>query len=250
MSKTKTRIWPALESIPGHEAVLAEWRLVLRDELDSFRRFLIVTREVAQCLPTADGNRQLEVVQVEKSRFVAFDRQLREKFELAKSEILIYRFDVRKLLSELAELIDARSAIEPISKSSWLVGRLPSAFGSQAVAFSSSATPERLHTDVALISNQIREPFLLLLSTPRQLTLNTEAMVKLAGGVVVPVTEVIEFQTSNGQFTLCDGGLQKIRTSLGIQSDVEPQNQFLLAGEFRTITYAGLTIHLKESTGL
>ncbi len=250
MSKATTRIWPALESIPGHAAVLAEWRLALRDEFDSFHRFLIVTRDLAQCLPTQDGNRQLEVVQLETSRFVGFDHQRREKFELAKAEILIYRFDMRRLLSELADLIDVRPAIESISKSSWLVGRLPSGFGSRVVVFSSSATPERLQSDVAVIANQIREPFLLLLSTPRQLTLNTEALAKLVGGVVLPVAQLVEFQTSHGRFALCNDGLKKLRTSCGTLNEAEPENQFLLSGEFRKITYAGLTIHLKESAGL
>lgn len=127
-------LWPALEAIPGAEAVIAEWQLRLADDLESVRSLLRPADKTAGGYPAlANEGLPYRIVQHGPDDFVAVPPEGGDVVELTRMDVLIYRLDHRKLAKEIALAFGFTPAFSevPSLPNVWHIGKIKAATGAQ-----------------------------------------------------------------------------------------------------------------------
>ena len=92
------RLWQAIESLPGLSASGAEWKQRLGDDLESLKRFLLLTDRIADCIPDAqDSYSHRRVVRHSDDDIVGINDRDASIVPLGKTDVLIYRLNTAKL---------------------------------------------------------------------------------------------------------------------------------------------------------
>lgn len=96
------RLWPTLETIPGHRAVLSEWKSKLGSDFATFRDLLIPTHDFAEAIPDP-GNRwaSYRVVRHGPNDIVGVHDYDGSVIALSKTDIVVYRLNHIQLFDRL-----------------------------------------------------------------------------------------------------------------------------------------------------
>ncbi len=167
------RLWFCLESIPGLCLLRSDWEGRLGLELPTAEPYLRPTDRTSQTYPCPDpgGGCARRVVVHDTGEIVAVcgDSPRRcERVVLAKTDVVLYQFDIRAFCRDLARLLEIGPRFEAVAgaRSTWVVGvRSPARGKDFLVYLTIPQEPEDLLQALSRLLGASRERFLLLAPT-------------------------------------------------------------------------------------
>lgn len=180
------RLWPALEDIPGGEAVLAEWHFRLASDFESTQSLLRLTDQEAGCYPPIAGQiLPYRLVKHGVDDFAGVPPDGGETIYLTRQDVLIYRIDHRRLAKEIAATLGFSPffAKLPGSPVTWRIGSVAKAGGTHLpVHLVLPAEPSELHRAIEAIASLAGDVGVVIAPTRRCFKPASETLLRLANG--------------------------------------------------------------------
>jgi hypothetical protein len=175
--RTLTRLWPALEQLPGLAASLGTWREDLGDEVDAIADLLRPTdrRAVRFPCPSPGGDGcPRRVVEHGDGTAVAVcgDRPQRcEPIEVCRAELIVHALDTRRLCAAVAAVLRLEEGFQVVRVcwQTWRVGDYVPLSGERfPVYLSIPDSPDRVHAAAVRLTGIADRPFLMLVPARAQ----------------------------------------------------------------------------------
>ena len=172
-----TRLWPALEQLPGLAACLGTWREHLGDEVDAIAGLLRPTdrRAVRFPCPSPGGDGcPRRVIEHADGTVVAVcgDRPQRcEPVEVCRAELIVHALDPRRLCAAVAAALQLDEMFQVVEAcwQTWQVGDYVPLSGERfPVYLSIPDLPDRAHGVAVRLTGIADRPFLMLVPARAQ----------------------------------------------------------------------------------
>ena len=207
------RLWPALEEIPGLQAVSAEWEIHIGEGSDALKSLFIPTDRFAESIPIADDPySSYRVVRHAPDDIVGIHDGGGPVITLSKRDVLIYRLDHQRLIHQVTTALGIELAAANIDgvPHAYRVGSLrPFAGFIFPVFLALPLESEDLQRAVEVISAQCNGPFLLLAPTRRRLRPATELLLKNRNACFLVLDEAIRVDVG-GDWVATAGATQAL----------------------------------------
>jgi hypothetical protein len=189
------RLWPALERIPGQQAVLAEWGIHLGEGFDSLQSLLIPTDRYAESIPVAgDPYSFYRVVRHAPDDIVGVHDSGRPPLKLSKRDVLIYRLDHQRIIRLLTTALGIElnsTTIDGVSHTYRVGAFRPFAGFSFPAFFTIPVESNDLQQVAEAIVARHHVPFILLAPTSRCLRPSCEHLLRARGACFLALMESI-----------------------------------------------------------
>jgi hypothetical protein len=219
------RLWPALEEIPGQQAVLAEWRIHLGEGLDSLQSLLIPTDRFAESFPVADDPYScFRVVRHAPDDIVGVHDGGRPPIKLSKRDVLIYRLDHQRVIREVAAALGIELAVSAVDRvpHTYRVGSFRPFAGFAFPAFLTiPLEADDLQRAAEAISAQYDEPLILLAPTSKCIRPACAQLLKNRNACFLALNESIE-TGSHGAWAATEAAQRRLAE---FQHAVVPQSE-------------------------
>ncbi|MEQ8789506.1 MAG: hypothetical protein RIC55_24645 [Pirellulaceae bacterium] len=206
------RLWQALEEVPGHSAVVADWRHRLGSEFDVASAFLRPADKYAHSYPDVnDPFSSYNVVRHGDEDIVGVHVNGGKSIALEPQDLLIYRVDQRKLAQSLSVAYGLSFEFSVVhgSPSTHRIGTYrPCAGYTFPVYFTIPLESSTLTQTVYAIRSIAGAAFLLLAPTSRQLRPEAETVMRDVGASFLPLSDAV----------VCDVQGRLIATPMAIDS--------------------------------
>jgi len=179
------RLWPALEDVPGGEAVLAEWRFRLGADFDSVQSLLRQTDREAGCYPALSQSLPYRVVKHGPDDFAGVPADGGETIYMRRVDVLIHRIDHRRLAKEIAAAFGLllEFADFPGAPATWRIGSIEKQGGIHLpVHLVLPIEPSELRAAIEAIVAQIGAIGILIAPTRRFFNPASESLLRLNQG--------------------------------------------------------------------
>lgn len=190
------RLWPALEDIPGGEAVLAEWRFRLASDFDSAQSLLRQTDREAGCYPALAGQcLPYRIVKHGPDDFAGVPPDGGETIYLRRQDVLVYRIDHRKLAKEISAALGFSPLFDDLSGSPMTcrIGSATRGDGTHLpVHLVLPAEPSELHRAIEVIAALSGESGVIIAPTRRCLRPAGETMLRFTHGHFIALDQSLQ----------------------------------------------------------
>lgn len=207
------RLWPALEEIPGLQAVSAEWRIHLGEGSDSLQSLFIPTDRFAESIPVADDPYSCyRVVRHALDDIVGVHDAGRPPIKLSKRDVLIYRLDHQRIIRDVAAALGIELTVSAVDgvPHTYRVGSFRPFAGFAFPAFLAfPLEADDLQRAVAAISAQHNEPLVLLAPTSKCIRPACERLLKNRKACFLALNESIETDSS-GDWTATEAAQRRV----------------------------------------
>ena len=246
--KPLRHLWPALESVPGLRAILAEWKFRFSSEFEVLRRFLVVTNEVATSYPVFEFGEPFSIVQHSIDDYSAIDPNGGQALALRQSDVLVHRFDFVQFARIVGKALKSDGDPQRLGAGDHLlrIGTLPIDLGGRPVFFVMPFDSMGLSAAADTIASISHQPYLLLVPTRDLVNANIESAIGRNDGQLVAIGEILQID-SRSQFQISSSATHSIRSMFGAGPS---GNVFKCDGDAWTISFEGKSIHLTDTVGL
>lgn len=207
------RLWPALEEIPGQQAVLAEWRIHLGEGLDSLQSLLIPTDRFAELIPVAgDPYSFYRVIRHAPDDILGVHDGGRPPIKLSKRDVLIFRLDHQRVIREVAAALGIELAVSDVNgvPHTYRVGSSRPFAGFSFPAFLTIPVESHdLQRAAEAIVARHAEPFILAAPTGRCLRPPCEQLLRARGVCFFALSESIAAD-GGGRFVATETALRRL----------------------------------------
>lgn len=207
------KLWQAIESVPGSAAVLPEWRDRLGDDLARVQSLLVPTDEFAATLRLpAAPYAEYRVVQHGPGDIVGVCDGDGSTVTLAKTDVLIYRLNQRRVLEEAASALGFDGTLEGVDGTPFTF-RIGSWTPLAGFSFPAYATlpiePTDFQRALDRVSTRSNGPFIFLAPTARFLNAACESVLQKHNASFLALNEAIEVG-SNGKWSATSIAKQRL----------------------------------------
>jgi len=251
-----SRLWPAIESVAGQEAVETEWRSLVGDEFETLRPFLRARREPATGFTARDqrGQRAFRVVRLGDDAYVGVCDETHERILLSGAGVVVHGFDRDRFAMGLATACGLQGGAPFVWERSLAgLGTLKLADEHTHLALAFPAEPDMVGRSVISLHADGRIPFVLFIPTRQCLRPCHERSARAVGSVILTLDEQITLGPGwavrlNQTF---DEWHVDIERALGAvkRPDNVPENYIRPSGAVWEVKFAGKTAHVEDSVG-
>jgi hypothetical protein len=190
------RLWPALEDIPGGEAVIAEWRFRLGPDFDSAQSLLRMTDQEVGSYPAIAGQcLPYRVVKHGADDFAGVPPDGGETISLRLQDVLVNRLDHRKLSKEISTAFGFSSEFDklPGVPVTWMIGSGARGDGNELpVHLVIPAEPGELHRAIEAIAALCGESGIVIAPTRRCFRPMSERLLRLTKGHFIALGQALQ----------------------------------------------------------
>lgn len=194
------RLWPALEEIGGAAAVLADWRSQLGQDFDPSSPFLRPTDHHAESYPdTNDPFSYYQVVWHSDDDIVGVHSRDGSTIRLAKSDVLIYRLDTKRLFRNIAEALGFccdRMSFDGTAGPLFLGTYRPCAGFEFPAYFSIPHESADLQRAVETVAARSEVPFMILTPTARRMRPDCSLLLKSRNACFLPLADAVTLEAA------------------------------------------------------
>ncbi len=218
-----TKLWQAIENVPGAAAVMADWRARLGEEVALVRSLLQATDQFAESFPDSDDpHSSYRVVMHAPDDFVGVHDSGGATIALEKRDVLIYRIDQRRIGSSVAaafgfEVVEA--TVDGVPHTARIGTFRPFAGFAFPVYFAIPLESTDLMHAIEVVSSQSDNPFIMVAPTARRLRPTAETLLKQRNACFLTLAESIT-TNSTGKWTATPAATQLLSA---FQQAVVPQ---------------------------
>jgi hypothetical protein len=195
-----SRLWPALEELPGLAACLGTWREHIGDDLDAIAGLLRPTDRCAVRLPCpspgSDGCPR-RVLEHADGTVVAVcgDRPQRcDPVEVCRAELIVHALDPRRLCAAVASVLQLDDMFQVVDAcwQTWRVGDYVPLSGERfPVYLSIPDSPDRVHAAAVRLTGIADRPFLMLVPARAQVDPATSELLSRTKSRILPLDDVV-----------------------------------------------------------
>jgi hypothetical protein len=225
MAKPMTRFWLALERPQAPAAVTAEWAGLLREDLGPASHFLAPEQNLATAFPDPNGGPPLAVVEHGSNDFVAVcEEGRRPPIPLRRTDLVIYRVDLRLLIAAVARALGADLDGDPVGGAvrTYRVGRYePVTRYSFPIIFTAQPTQTGFHATAAAATASVTGPFIFTAPTNHFYREPTERLLRERRSAFLPLADALKYK-GHGTYEVDEIGDRELAS---FRAEVLPADQ-------------------------
>jgi len=200
----RSRLWEALEQVPGLAAVSADWQRLLGLDYEAFCAFLRPTQKLAQsypCTQSTDCGCRHAVVRHGPDDIVAAcrcDPVRCDVIPLRRNDIVLYEVNLPSLAKAAAGTLGVSCVVAPLAAlpATWNIGSYnPTASFRFPVYLTIQFQKEDFRESVAHLTATSTTPFILLAPTRRFCRPTVEEMLRSKGAMFLTLEELLGTDT-------------------------------------------------------
>lgn len=224
--KPASRLWLSLESIPGSQAIQAEWQHRLAAEFDTSQPLLRPTTETADCFSLPNWPMPVDVVRHGVDDFVGVPRGGAATVTLHRKDVLVYRFDHELLAQKLGNLFHFTVGVSDLHDApmTWRIGSLIARAAVTPVHLTFPLEPADLLRAIEAISASNRQPYLVMAPTRRRLSPRAESLLQITNGHFFALCDAVSSR-SDGTWEPDPDTLRSLNRLGGMMVNDEPLSE-------------------------
>jgi hypothetical protein len=241
--------WTFISKRLKAEAALADWRLMLGDNLDFDklqRQYLTPTGKMANLITCPDqcnlscGFRK--VCEFEGKYEAVCRERMRKDYTIEKADALFFTVKASGLLPEITKILKIIPHLEEFGKEedTWKLGVIPIPGGKSATVYLTLKVWNHEIMDLIYRLNcEERKPYILLVTARKIIHSTSEKVLNDMGSAFVPLNEVLDFNAQTEFELIRECNLPQLVTPVASEPEPEPENIFRKCGDAWEVRYNG-----------
>lgn len=195
-----SQLWHALEKLVDLTTSQRSWRLLLREEFELYREWLLPTNHLAKAIPSLhQPDVLLQISEFEPGVFEGYEEATERYVTVERRELVCYEFNVKKLAMELGKLIGFETAFEKLTSPPFRFRSGYYGTGNGAgipFYFVQTSDPRRMDWCVDACCAENQRPFVFFVTSNRVLSSRNRAALESRNCLVVPLEQAILLKQS------------------------------------------------------